>query len=157
MPNIVFGEVAVFSVKSIYFHQSRNTHVDVSLLNGFSMTIDSSEYPWRKRGNDIVVEIKSNLANIYKAFLVYNNLIRGISFKIQLEEAWNDDQFIADGIESQLMHDWDLDEALEPNNQMNTDQWPQNQLGYNFDDSQTLEWLFSEGNCQSYIVLNHVE
>ena len=145
MPNIVFGEVAKFAVKSLYFHESRKTHVDVSLKNGFVMTIDQKEYPWHKEGDDLVVEIKNDLSNIYKMFLVFKDLIRGIPFTVQLNEALDDESYICENIEAQLMIAYEFEESNDNNNQIGD--FPDNQLGYSFEeDSQTLEWLFPEGN-----------
>ena len=158
MPRIVFGEVAKFDVQSLYFHEVRKTHVDVSLPNGFVMTIDANQYPWRKEGDDLILEIKNEFSNIYKMFQVYKDLIRGIPFTVQLSEAQQEDNYIGEDIESQLMMEYDIEEECIDNNQMAEMDWPCNQQAYSFEeDSQTLEWLFPEGKCQLVIIPNHVE
>ena len=154
MPLIVFGSISKHEVYKLLYHESRSTHVDVTLLNGFTMTIDKSEYPWHSHHDDLVVETKSKICNLYRMFLVYNDLIRGIGLNIQLQEAVFQNAFIPYDIEAKLMELWDIEdmEYMENNQLADEDEyWPQNQLGHHFEDeasqSETLEWLFPEGNC----------
>ena len=82
--------------------------VNVSLKNGFTMTFCKEETKWKFEDEDLTIVIDcSAFAWEYIHFVIFNDLIRGIPFRLQLREAELEDRYIPMSMLEECIKRWD--------------------------------------------------